>query len=287
MLKKISLFSFIFFIVFFVGFLTIEEKSPLFGLFFFFAVLSFLVFFASFSMFILINIGNTLRRKNMVNKEKYVRITDKSTGETIDRINIQTTGVKKEEEMKRIFKEVIEKGYTDDKYDVNVVSDQKKEVKTSSSAFFTIEASAKNILMVNIFGIITGSILLLIMMFLRNIYMIGLLLFGISVLIIYMVSDYLIWVKKGIRKIEIDENGINFYFGKENRLVRVEKQEIKDVDIFSKLNRRILNIVLQGGNVLRLPGMTFFSGDRIRIPEDAFNEKEFTELLRHFENFKK
>lgn len=284
MLKKSLIISFLVFILFFIGFLKIYEKSYLFPLFFLIAYLSFLIFFTSFIMFIIIQTGKSAKAKRTkVQVNNYVKVSDETTGEIIDKINIQTSDVNKEYEMKRIFKEVIEKGYTDDKYKVEIVSE---EDKTASQIIFTIKASAKNFIFVNLSGLILGVILLFIMLIIRNIYMTGLFFSGIIILGTYMLIDYMIWLKKGIRKIEIDNDGLNFYFGEENKLVRVNKKDITDVDIFKKLNRRILNIVV-GGNVISFPGMTFFFGNRIRIPEDSFNEKEFTEFLKHFENYKK
>ena len=100
----------------------------------------------------------------------------------------------------------------------------------------------------------------------------------------YMLIDYLWWIKRGIRVVEVDAGGINLYRGKRLLLTRIEGGQITGVNRFDKLGRVIVNIML-GGAVTRGPGVTLFSGPRLRITNDNFNNREFEQFVARAQKF--
>ncbi|MEO0075461.1 MAG: hypothetical protein ABIK31_05055 [candidate division WOR-3 bacterium] len=151
---------------------------------------------------------------------------------------------------------------------------------------FRIQASKKHLLTVNLGGIILGVFLLLLLLMVRHRYTLGLLIVGIGILIIYMLADYLIWQNRGIRIIEIDQDGITLYRGKNKTIQSIQRNQITDINIFKKLNRRIVTIILGGEVIKPAAGITLFKGERIRIADDAFDDNDFTVLIEKLKQLK-
>ncbi|MEO0135942.1 MAG: hypothetical protein ABIL86_00220 [candidate division WOR-3 bacterium] len=167
----------------------------------------------------------------------------------------------------------------------DIVPDQGTNLK--KDIIFRMEAKANYLIFTNLGGIILGGILLFILLSLRNLYTTAIFLIGFVILILYMVIDFLIWLQRGIRAIEIDKSGINFYRGKERRLVRINKEQITGIDFFTKLGRRIVTIMIGGKVIKPTAYITLFSGPRIRIADDSFNDGDFSafvELLKKFQS---
>ena len=98
-----------------------------------------------------------------------------------------------------------------------------------------------------------------------------------SLFILYFIVEYFIWKRNGIRAVEVDKNGLRIFRGDKMKVTSVGPGEIMEVDVFSKLNRRVVNILMDGAKKVEIiPGMiTIFRGPRIRITNDAFNEDYF------------
>ncbi|MCX7995843.1 MAG: hypothetical protein N3A65_08780 [candidate division WOR-3 bacterium] len=159
------------------------------------------------------------------------------------------------------------------------------EIKEKNDIVFRIEGKIRYMVYTNFGGIIAGGILLFLLLRIRGSYTTVLFIIGLAILVLYMVIDFLIWEKKGIRVIEIDKNGISLYRGKEKKLTRVEKNQITDIDFFSKLGRRVINILTGGRKFKPFPGVTIFQGPRIRITDDAFNDSEFSIFVERLKSF--
>jgi hypothetical protein len=144
-----------------------------------------------------------------------------------------------------------------------------------------MKARARSFLTVNITAIIVGSIVVLGLLFLRRLFHPGLFVFTVIVLVLYMMIDYLLWLQRGIRRIELYDDRIVIYRGTREKSRCIQAGTITNIDVFSKLNRHVVNIML-GGKVDRpLPGVTLFSGPRVRITDDAFDEAQFQEFIIH------
>ncbi|MFA5804770.1 MAG: hypothetical protein WC879_08995 [Melioribacteraceae bacterium] len=147
--------------------------------------------------------------------------------------------------------------------------------QSQSSETFTMIGSRSYLFLVNIGAMIAGTIILFFLLIIRLIYNPFLFILGIFILFIYMYIDYKRWMKKGIQMVSIDKDGLTVYRGQELIQTRVDKKQITGINVFKKLNRRIVNILLGGYADSSFPGITLFSGPRIRITDDAFREAEF------------
>lgn len=106
-----------------------------------------------------------------------------------------------------------------------------------------------------------------------------------GLLALYFLFDYIQWKANGIRMIEVDKESVRIYKGDKMKLTTISPMEIKDIDVFSKLNRRVVNIMLEGSSKrVLVPGfLSFFTGPRERITNDAFDEdffEVFIDLLK-------
>ena len=159
-----------------------------------------------------------------------------------------------------------------------------KPVVNEETAGFAMDASTSGMVFVNSCGFIVGGILLFVLLLMRGLYLLPVFLVMLGILGTYMLMDSLVWKKNGIRRVEVDETGITLYRGKEKKPERLEAEQITGVNVFGKLNRRVVNI-LTGGSATRIPGVTIFSGPRVRITNDAFNDSEFDTFIKIIRRF--
>lgn len=240
----------------------------------------------------------TKRVPKVAQKEKpisayLVLVSERATGKIIDRAEIEETtpGNRLVEELgilTDLVKKQMEAKYPSDKYEV--LTEIPKNVEESVKQYantFRMEASSRSLFFTNLGGIIVGAVLLFLLLLLRHLYMFILFVIGVIIIVIYMTVDYIIWQKRGIRVIEIDEKGINLYRSKEKRLTKIEAGHITDINFFSKLNRRVVTILTGGTATKIMPGVTTFPGPRIRITDDSFNDKEFTVFMEKLKQFKR
>lgn len=224
----------------------------------------------------------------------FVIVKDIASGKIVDKAELSASGNIGDElaPLALLTKRQFENKYPSDKYQVTYeqansweelqikLEDEKKQMAqaTGHSAnddVFTMIGSRASLFLVNLGAIIAGIIILFFLLIIRLIYNPFIFIFGIFVLFLYMYIDYKRWIKKGIQMVSIDAEGLNVYRGEGLIKTRVDKKQITGINVFKKLNRRIVNILLGGYADSSLPGVTLFSGPRIRITDDAFNEAEF------------
>ncbi len=224
----------------------------------------------------------------------HIEIKDLTNGKIVNKFEFDITS------MSSLFNNDIQKAkqsYIDEmkkkypSYQYQIIDLSEPESKTEeklveNGGIFRMEASVRSLRMVNCSAIVFGIILLFVVLFLRQIYTLGIFIFAGCVIVIYMIVDYIIWQKNGIRLIEVDAHGINLYRGKAKRLERIEASQITDINVFKKVNRRIITI-LTGGQTFRAPGVTLFSGPRIRIADDSFNNEQFTIFIEKIKQLEK
>lgn len=156
---------------------------------------------------------------------------------------------------------------------------QFKNVSSDNDTFRMIGSRTYQLL-VNIAAMIGGTFIMYVLMTVRLLFNPFLFIVGIFILFLYLAIDYSIWLKKGIHMIEIDKNSFTVYYGTEMIPVRIDKTQITGINFFKKLNRRIVNVLLGGNADSSIPGITLFSGPRIRITDKAFNEAEFRVFVK-------
>jgi hypothetical protein len=157
---------------------------------------------------------------------------------------------------------------------------------SESDNVFTMIGSRSYLFLVNIGAMIAGIIIFFFLLTIRLIYNPFIFILGIFVLFIYMFIDYNRWIKKGIQIVSIDNDGLTVYRGQKLLQTRVDKKQITGINVFKKINRRIVNILLGGYADSSLPGVTLFSGPRIRITDDAFGNTEFAIFLDKLKELK-
>lgn len=212
----------------------------------------------------------------------FVIVKEISTGKIVDKSELPSAGSRNGEisrlalQKKRDF----ERQYSPERYSITYEkadSWQEIQQKNLSTNFniFRMTGSRTYQLIVNIAAMIGGTFLMFILMAARLIFTPFLFITGIFILFIYLAVDYSIWLSRGIHMVEIDNNGFSVYYGKEMIPARIDKKQITGINYFKKFNRRIVNVLLGGNSDNSIPGVTLFSGPRIRITDEAFNDAEF------------
>ena len=146
------------------------------------------------------------------------------------------------------------------------------------SGVFRLEAKWTYIVATNIGAMVLGAVLLLLVTLARGLFSPVLYLCFCLVLAFYMVGDVVLWWRRASGQSRSLMPGSPFA-GDRRRATWIPVSQITGVDVFSKLGRKVVNI-LTGGTVTRLPGVTLFSGPRIRVTSDAFNEGEFEAFVK-------
>jgi hypothetical protein len=206
----------------------------------------------------------------------YLIVKDRSSGEIVERVTIEetTAGNRLTDELKTIAdlmaKQLAEK-YPADKYEI-VYEDH-------PALAFHMAASSRSLLTVNIAAVIIGGLLLAVFLVLRLFFAWPIFLVMLGILAAYMAVDYLVWQVRGIRWVLIDGEGMTIFRGRQNRKIRILNNQITGVNVFEKGARRVVNILTGGRAERLLPGVTVFSGSRIRLTDDAFNDREFGEFI--------
>lgn len=285
----------ILFVIGFIGFLLVDKNSALVPIFFYLAILSILFILISVILKIAQKARKRPKKKRIPESQtQLILVKEKTTGKVVDKIEVEETtpGNRLTDELIRItgiLKKQVENKYPSDKYEVFTTTAQEYEKlsKPQDSETFRMEASARSLFTVNFTAVVAGSVVLLFLLLLRQIFTLIVFIAGVIVLIVYMVADYAIWQKRGIRIIEVDKDGINLYRGKKKKLTGIDKSQITGINIFTKLNRRIVTILTGGEAIKSVPGITLFSGPRIRIADDSFNDKEFALFIEKIKQFNK
>lgn len=152
--------------------------------------------------------------------------------------------------------------------------------KIPSRSFFFIKSdSEKSQIFINMIVIMLIGAVVFILLTMRNLFVFPVFIFIYLFVIAYMIIDFLIWRKRGIRTIFLSENGIFLYTGKENKEEFIPYEAITGIDLHKKGARKIINILLKGKADKTIPGVTLFLGKRKRIINDAFNDKKFERMI--------
>lgn len=217
----------------------------------------------------------------------FVVVKEISTGKIVDNAELSSTGnvVKDLTQTALLTKRNFERQYPPETYSITFEKAESwEEIKSKNvpadNDTFRMTGSRTYQLIVNIAAMIGGTFIMFLLMTVRLLFNPFLFIVGIFILFLYLAIDYSIWLKKGIHKIEIDKNGFTVYYGTELIPARIDKRQITGINDFKKLNRRIVNILLGGYSDNSIPGVTLFSGPRIRITDEAFNEAEFRVFVK-------
>ncbi len=223
----------------------------------------------------------------------FVVVKEISTGRIVDKMELSSTGnmVESLSQSALLTKRNFERQYPPENYSITFEKAESWEELESKNALaandiFRMTGSRTYQLIVNIAAIIGGTFLMFILMTARLIFTPVLFITGIFILFIYLAVDYSIWFSRGIHMVEIDNNGFTVYYGKEMIPARIDKKQITGINYFKKFNRRIVNVLLGGNSDNSIPGVTLFSGPRIRITDEAFNEAEFRVFVKLIYNLK-
>jgi hypothetical protein len=208
----------------------------------------------------------------------YLIVKDRSTGEIVERIAIEETsaGNRLADELKTIAdlmaKQLAEK-YPSERYDISLEDLPRPN--------FRMTASSRSLLAVNISAVVIGGLLLAVLLIFRLFFAWPLFLIMLGILAAYMAADYLVWQSRGIRQVIVDADGITFFRGRQQKKVVILNKQITGVNVFEKTGRRVVNILTGGRAEKLMPGVTVFSGPRIRLTDDAFSDLEFGEFIEN------
>jgi len=210
----------------------------------------------------------------------FVVVREKATGKEVEKIRIEETtpGNKLDDELQTLQQltvKVMESRYSSERYEILQIKEQKDK-----NASFSMAASRGSLLVVNLGGIIVGIILLFLLLLVRTIFMLGLFIFGSIVIALYMLVDYLLWQKNGVRSVTVDGQGIILRRGEALAKARILKEQVNQINVYRKLNR-VQVIIFTGGAPEKVaPGVTLFTGPRVRLTNDAFSDQDFQEFLK-------
>ncbi|HEX7320912.1 MAG TPA: hypothetical protein VF399_11225 [bacterium] len=210
----------------------------------------------------------------------FVVVREKTTGKEVERIRIDETtpGSKLDDELQilqQLTVRVMESRYRPDRYEIQQIKEQKDK-----NAFFSMTASRGSLLIVNLGGVIVGIILLLLLLFIRTIFTLGLFIIGSFIIALYMLVDYLMWHKNGVRMVTVDGQGIALRRGEALISSRILKEQVSQVNVYYKLNRAQI-VIFTGGTPEKVaPGVTLFTGPRVRLTNDAFADRDFDEFIK-------
>ncbi|MFH0992130.1 MAG: hypothetical protein V1799_19175 [bacterium] len=223
----------------------------------------------------------------------FIFVIEKSTGAIIDKNEIEetTSGNRLDDELSfitEIARKQIERKYPSPQYEVvsytgpnldHVLAAHPELNPQRAKVNFRMEGSRKSLLIVNASGLMIGIVLIILLSIARQFAWSGFIILACTILFFYMLIDYILWEIRGIKLVEIDEEGVTFYRGIRKRKVRIEATQITGIDEFKKLHRKVVNILLGGEAEKVLPGVTIFAGPRLRITNDAFRDLEFNQFI--------
>lgn len=145
----------------------------------------------------------------------------------------------------------------------------------ATECLFRLTGSMSEFVTTDIIVLILAGLLLPALMLVRLMFSPSLYLLFLLIVLAYICVDIAVWHKKGIRRVDLDSEGMNIYRGPGMNASRVEFSCVNDINLFHKLSRKIINIMIGGVADKPLPGITIFRGPRIRITSDAFQDKDF------------
>lgn len=217
-------------------------------------------------------------------KSYIILVREKATGRIVDKATIEETtpGNRLAAELpvlQGLMKKNLEDKYPAPRYEVLEALAEPGAAANLPEPAFSMTASRSSLLFVNLGGIIVGGLLLLVLLLVRTIYSLVLFIAGIGILAVYMAVDYAVWNRRGIRRIDLDREGIALARGNALAVERLDRGRITGIDVFRKLNRVKVVIYTGGASAKITPGVTLFTGPRIMVTNDAFNDAEFAKFI--------
>ncbi|HAV92484.1 TPA: hypothetical protein DCW38_04810 [candidate division WOR-3 bacterium] len=145
--------------------------------------------------------------------------------------------------------------------------------------FFMKSDSEKSQILVNIGVVLFIGAIIYFLLLLRGIYAPPVFILIYLFVIAYMVIDFIVWRKTGIRMIFLNSEGMHIYSGKNEKEEFIPYLSMTEINLHKKGARKVMNILLGGSADRVVPGVTLFSGKRKRITNDAFNDKKFERVI--------
>jgi hypothetical protein len=106
-------------------------------------------------------------------------------------------------------------------------------------------------------------------------------------LYVYVFWDLVLWLRRGIRAVEMDSTGLSITRAGGQSPVRIDSHQITAVYVSKSLDRITVNILLQGSRVTMFFGFRKYSGPRVRITVEPFDRKEFSEFARRVKDLRR
>jgi hypothetical protein len=157
----------------------------------------------------------------------------------------------------------------------------------TESEVFRMDGTLKRLLLVYSGAFVIGAVL-------TYIYVIMLVKMGHLILLIlavplyiYVFSDLFLWMRKGVRSVEIDSSGLIVYRMNAQTPDRLEADQVTGVYVSRFLDRTTINIVLRGGTVKSFLGIKRYSGPRIRMTNEPYDRAQFLEFTRRVTNLRR
>lgn len=226
----------------------------------------------------------------------FVIVKEVETGKIVDKVELRYSNNIGGEisHLAWLTKRQFENKYPSEKYFVTYDEAENWEVlqkklndnSLSNEEVFTMTGTRYLLFLTNVGAMIGGAILIFFLLTVRFIYDPTLFVLFMMILFIYLFFDYQRWIYRGIHKISITKDGLTLYYGNKLIPLKIDKKQINGIDVFKKMNRRIVNILIGGSADKSIPGVTLFSGPRIRITDDAFNDAEFRIFIKKLEQLK-
>ncbi len=95
----------------------------------------------------------------------------------------------------------------------------------------------------------------------------------------YIFGDLFMWLRAGVRSLEIDGDEIRVTIPNQPSVRCIGKSEIGSVRVSSTIDGKTVHILLHGAKSSKFLWMNFYSGPRIRIPEAPFSKGDFLEFI--------
>ncbi|MGE3063814.1 MAG: hypothetical protein AB7T10_09335 [bacterium] len=152
--------------------------------------------------------------------------------------------------------------------------------KIPSKPFFFMKSdSEKSQIFVNIgVSLFIGAIIYFLIL-IRGIFVAPIFFLIYLFVIAYMVIDFFVWRKTGIRMIFLNSEGMHIYSGQNEKEEFIPYSSMTNINLHKKGARKVMNILLGGSADRVVPGATLFSGKRKKITNDAFNDKNYEHLI--------
>jgi len=158
--------------------------------------------------------------------------------------------------------------------------DRMDEANVVGADKFTMEGALKRFLVTYAGAIAIGIVLtyLYVMMLVRTGHLVMVLL--VVPLYAYIFADMVLWMRKGIRSVEVDSSGLTIHRINDGTPARIEADQITGVYVSRFLDRTTVNIVLKGGTVKTFLSIRRYTGPRIRMTNEPYDHNQFVDFVK-------